>query len=308
MLRERRCRALVWAAAIVSFTGLTAPFFPPAELTSHFRPFVLIACIIAVPAVISLGRSVEAAALIALSLANVVLFGLPFPTAARSVAVETGRVIKVVSFNTEHSSRNNDRIVAYLEDVRPDIVLFQEILPGQAVVLFDRLKSDFPSQVFCPPKSGCILGLLAKAPMIASGYNGSTETVPPRVWADFARPSGQPLRVVGLHLAFPLMAYRQARQVETLVRDADRQQPTILAGDFNLTPWSWLLNKLIWTGGLRRHGLLDASWPAGLSPAIVPFLLIDNVLTSVDIRSLSFAAGPDLGSDHRPIVVVLVLP
>src|SRR5467141_4503221 len=104
------------------------------------------------------------------------------------------------------------------------------------------------------------------------------------------------------------MAYRQARHVETLIWDVHGRQPVILAGDFNLTPWSWLLNKLAWAGGLRRHGLLNATWPADLSPAVAPFLLIDNVLTSADIRSLSFAVGPELGSDHRPIAATPVIP
>lgn len=224
--------------------GLASPLFPPFELINHFRPFALVGCLAAAPLMLWLGRSVDAKLLMAFSLSNLAFCALPFLTQARQAAGEGGEVLKIVAFNMEYSNRNDDRVVAYLKEVKPDFVLFEEVLPQQAATLFERLKLDFPSQLHCPPKSGCILGLLTKARMTASGFQDRTKTVPPEVWAEFSRPNGPPLRVVGLHLARPSMAFRQSRHIETLIRDsAARRQPLVLAGDFNLTPWSWSLNK-----------------------------------------------------------------
>ncbi len=255
-----------------------------------------------------LKRHALAATLIVLLLGNATLCALAFLTRA-DPAGERGTELKVVAFNKEYSNQDIDRLVSFLREAKPDIVLVEEILPQQAATLFDRLKLDFPSQVSCPPGSGCILGLLAKAPMLSSGHQGRTEDVPPQVWAEFSRPGGPPLRVVGVHLAFPLTAYRQVRHIDALVQqNSGGRQPVVIAGDFNLTPWSWLLNKLAWKGGLRRHGLLEDSWPSDWGSWVSPFLLPDNVITSADIKSRSFAVGPDLGSDHRPIIATLVVP
>lgn len=82
----------------------------------------------------------------------------------------------------------------------------------------------------------------------------------------------------------------------------------ILAGDFNLTPWTTLLGSLQGEAHLIRHGTLQHSWPLRFCRPNIPFVLLDNVLTTSDFKSLSFETGQPTGSDHLPVVARLIMP
>ena len=61
--------------------------------------------------------------------------------------------------------------------------------------------------------------------------------------------------------------------------------------------------------GLRRHATFLRSWPTdGQFRLPAPAFLIDHVLTTPDITSVSIRTGPVVGSDHLPVVAVLRLP
>jgi endonuclease/exonuclease/phosphatase (EEP) superfamily protein YafD len=81
--------------------------------------------------------------------------------------------------------------------------------------------------------------------------------------------------------------------------------PTIAAGDFNFTVYSPAYARM-----LRESGLADAfagrgwqpTWMAGFWPLA---LRIDHVLASRSLCVEHAEVGPDVGSDHRPLLVRL---
>jgi endonuclease/exonuclease/phosphatase (EEP) superfamily protein YafD len=76
----------------------------------------------------------------------------------------------------------------------------------------------------------------------------------------------------------------------------------LIAGDFNLTPWSEYFSDALEQSGLHDAALgfgLARSWPAQFAPAGIR---IDHCLLSRHWRSQSTSIGPDLGSDHLPLV------
>ena len=82
----------------------------------------------------------------------------------------------------------------------------------------------------------------------------------------------------------------------------------ILASDFNSAPWGGRFRHFMQVTGLHRHGTWGRSWPAHLGIAGPQIVLIDNVVTTRDVRAISFATGPALGSDHLPVVARQALP
>lgn len=83
----------------------------------------------------------------------------------------------------------------------------------------------------------------------------------------------------------------------------------ILAGDFNMTPYSPYFRDLLKVSGLHYHspGVLPVTtWP---SFALLPFLKIpiDHVLYSDDLVLASLRAGPAAGSDHHPLLASFVI-
>ena len=73
-------------------------------------------------------------------------------------------------------------------------------------------------------------------------------------------------------------------------------------------PWSLPLRRLIRQTGLRDSALgfgVQPTWPAGM---LLARIQIDQCLVSEDLKVVRRDVGPDVGSDHLPLVVELALP
>jgi endonuclease/exonuclease/phosphatase (EEP) superfamily protein YafD len=82
--------------------------------------------------------------------------------------------------------------------------------------------------------------------------------------------------------------------------------PIIVAGDFNLTVESAIYRRY-W--GDLRNAFGRAGWGTGYTKYTRHWgARIDHVLTSDNIGTRSSFVGPDVGSDHRPLIADLILP
>lgn len=134
------------------------------------------------------------------------------------------------------------------------------------------------------------------------GFNGSWS---PGVWADIRLPSGALLRVVGIHPHSPQTPARLAGrdsfllELSGLTREWARQgMDFLVAGDFNVTPWSARIGGLEPEGAPLSPGFWKPTWPAVSSRAGIGFP-IDLIGASegvlVEKRRVVDAGG---GSDH----------
>ena len=77
-------------------------------------------------------------------------------------------------------------------------------------------------------------------------------------------------------------------------------------GDLNCTPWSPHFDKFLQTARLR-----DSALGRGVSPTWFPIPLlglpIDHFLVSKEIEVVNRVVGPNVGSDHRPVVLTFRL-
>jgi endonuclease/exonuclease/phosphatase (EEP) superfamily protein YafD len=82
----------------------------------------------------------------------------------------------------------------------------------------------------------------------------------------------------------------------------------VLLGDLNCTPWSPAFDRLLAAARLRDSGRGRGLHPTWFSA--VPFvgLPIDHVLVGPGVGVRGRHVGPDIGSDHRPVIADLVLP
>jgi endonuclease/exonuclease/phosphatase (EEP) superfamily protein YafD len=80
-----------------------------------------------------------------------------------------------------------------------------------------------------------------------------------------------------------------------------------LLGDLNVTPWSPYFQELLAATGLRdsaRGWGLQPSWPTMSLLLRVP---IDHCLISPELHVTERTLGPDIGSDHFPLLVTLAV-
>jgi endonuclease/exonuclease/phosphatase (EEP) superfamily protein YafD len=116
--------------------------------------------------------------------------------------------------------------------------------------------------------------------------------------------NGTQVEVVGVHLARPFYPRLQEEDIEALTSFVlQREGPLVLAGDFNMSPWTEKLGRLTYLSGLRRF-----TWPMRRGRLqLLPFVAIDNVLVSPHFTTIAIAGGPRLGSDHRAVTADLAL-
>ncbi|MEZ5925319.1 MAG: endonuclease/exonuclease/phosphatase family protein [Hyphomicrobiaceae bacterium] len=225
------------------------------------------------------------------------------PATLRSRAQE----LKIVSLNTWHQLNDLDRLQSYLESEQADVVLLYEFGPTK-LALIERLAATYPYAAGCAETWHCSVEILSKRPFVGAEA-GRREKFdgPPRVSATYDIGSST-LTVVGAHLMRPIDGpdghLSEMRRLAGIARSAPG--PVIVAGDFNATWWSHSFSVFRHDSGLVHMGRFLPSWPAEARG--LPQLNIDHLWVSPDIAIADVHLGPNVGSDHRPLVAILRLP
>jgi endonuclease/exonuclease/phosphatase (EEP) superfamily protein YafD len=112
--------------------------------------------------------------------------------------------------------------------------------------------------------------------------------------------------VIGIHPLAPVNEVDATLRNDQLAWAADRARSrsgeAIIIGDFNATPWSHIFRTAFIDAGLFNAltgSGPEATWRAGS----VWQLPIDNAVHTDRLGVVSREVGPDLGSDHRPIII-----
>ncbi|HMG23539.1 MAG TPA: endonuclease/exonuclease/phosphatase family protein, partial [Kofleriaceae bacterium] len=122
---------------------------------------------------------------------------------------------------------------------------------------------------------------------------------------------GARLHVLLVHPPPPVSGEALAMQLDQVAAIAARaasSAPTIVLGDLNATPWSRPFAALRDGSGLcdSRAGFgIQASYPAASAVLRIP---IDHLLASCSIGVRDRRIGRDVGSDHLPVLLELVVP
>ncbi|MFM9939073.1 MAG: endonuclease/exonuclease/phosphatase family protein [Hyphomicrobiaceae bacterium] len=291
-----------------SLAGLLALWVPILDALNHVRLITLLAAL-SLLAVTWRGAVAYRRPIALLVPLNLALIAVPaYLTAAelapRGIAHPPEKVLKLISFNVWTENKTPQAVVDFLLREQADIVLLVELRRVPANSIIPHLEASYPHREVC---LGCGMALFSRFPFETSHAQRRDKGVP-FVGAHIGEVD---IGLTGTHLLTPDRAAIQVNELKLLTANfmaggAARERGRIIAGDFNMTPWSMLMADFLRTSGYRRHGTLHHSWPSiGWLP---PFVLIDHVVTSPDIKTISIEAGPDIGSDHRPIIARLLLP
>nr|WP_295110837.1 endonuclease/exonuclease/phosphatase family protein [uncultured Caulobacter sp.] len=216
--------------------------------------------------------------------------------------------LKIIQFNLWHENQTPEKSLAWILDQDADVVIVEEGA-GQSWSTIQALRKAYPF-ASCDKARRCETWIFSRKKMLARGGIPAELPYLSGAWATLADAKG-PFTVTGVHYTWPVPAglqQAQSRKLVNLVSDLDRKS-AIVTGDFNSTPWSWTLKRQDKALGLRRWTRAIPSWPASkfsrVMVAPAPFLPIDHVYAGSEWHAVSVERGPALGSDHRPIVVIL---
>jgi endonuclease/exonuclease/phosphatase (EEP) superfamily protein YafD len=302
---------------LVTTAGMLAPVYPPADILNHFRPWVLAGAGALLIGALAVGKPRLVWPGAALAGLNAVLLGVPLlwsaepaerPRAGQALASAATREITLLSFNTR--SGNAKAVASLILREDPDIVALQEVSASETNGLRVLLHERYPYSLVCTVVHRCGAAIFSKRAWATAGHEYWSTDAPEMVWIQLDDAEVGRLRVVGVHFALPYRAEWQTRQLRRLVAFRSALAgPVIVAGDFNMTPWSYRQQHLLAATGLRRHATFLRSWPTdGQFRLPWPTFLIDHVLSTPDIKSVAIRVGPNTGSDHLPVIARLGLP
>jgi endonuclease/exonuclease/phosphatase (EEP) superfamily protein YafD len=290
-------------APLASVASLGGVFSNTLDLLTHLAPFWLAGSLGALVLALLPAAPLRRAALAgfgALGIAAAAILVIPEFTRAIRPPVTWGGTcqVKLIAFNVwEHNGRPGDA-AAWLAAQAPDFILMADVEPPIRAALIHR--------GFWYDRGVGHTAIFSRSPAVAAPFK-----IPERDWPllpKFARGTYSsacgPFSLVAVHLARPFEATRGAGSLAAELDRYDRER-LIVAGDFNLTPWSFALRRLDWRLGLERRDRALSSWPAMGAPA--PFLPIDHVYAGRAWRTVRVEQGPSFGSTHYPLIAVLAL-
>ena len=231
---------------------------------------------------------------------------LPLPQSSKS---EKGgsESFRLMNFNVLSSNRRYDDVIAYLRKQDADFVFLLEASPGWEPYL-KKMKDLYPHQKHEIQAGNFGIALLSKTPfqkVAVSEYSPSIASIDALVLV-----GGKRVRLIGTHPYPPINGkvsrlrnshmQNLAQSITTEASDAK----TIVAGDFNMTPWSPHFRDF-----LEVSGLEDSAKGKGVQPTwyVLPSFCfgipIDHVCFDKSFRVDARLVGPELGSDHRPVWV-----
>jgi len=211
----------------------------------------------------------------------------------------------IVSLNTWHAHADAAGLADQLAATNADVLVLTEFGPNKIETLHALAKS-FPYRIDCARQWDCAIAILSKHPFTSSG--SSPEGLgPATAWLTFGA-GQQAMTVLGVHVAEPMRSpATHARELSRLASMTLGISGSILvAGDFNTTPWTAAFAHFSEVSGLRHMGRFLPSYPSGLSG--MPQLAVDHMFASPAVRFEDVWLGPDIGSDHRPVLASIRLP
>jgi endonuclease/exonuclease/phosphatase (EEP) superfamily protein YafD len=148
-----------------------------------------------------------------------------------------------------------------------------------------------------PLQPGSALGPPGALPDLTTATYGQGERRADLIGAHIARPF-----VTG-----PLAAKATLPRLVAFVGAYPQSRRMIMAGDFNLAPWSFQLRRLDAALPLERRDRSLFTWPARLGARSwpLPAAPLDHIYAGADWRTTAASLGPPLGSTHRPVLVDL---
>lgn len=303
---------------------------------SNFAPFYFLPLVLALPIGILLrAKRLSSANLILLLIGAVWFVPKYLPDNLFAGSPDYNTSLKVVTFNIWGNNNRLDDLIAWLQESEADLVLLQEVPPAWAGATIPGLEAVFPYQVSQPydlrPWGDAILSrhpiLTHDRYALLNGHRAND-----RVEIDL---NGTVVAVYNVHLFLPqgdtwhfrppvnnslvnmLARYddtRRNQQIDRLLEILESEdKPFIVGGDFNTSDNAVVYGQMTnhWTDSFREAGIgMGGTWPSAPAgfPRFVPAMLrIDYIWHSDALVTLSAEVGPDLGSDHYPVIAALGL-
>ncbi|MBZ0297772.1 MAG: endonuclease/exonuclease/phosphatase family protein [Anaerolineae bacterium] len=242
-------------------------------------------------------------------------------------------LLSVITFNVWGDNQEVENVITWLRDVNADVVLLQEIPPIWAGEGIPELDNLYPYQISQSRMWGDMS--LSRYPITSYEQYELRDgiAVQDRIEIEWNK---QRVAIYNIHILMPLrdtprftlpinqpylnmlLKYddtNRNRQIDQLLTILETERnPFVVAGDFNMSDNTVKYGEVAaqLDDAFREAGFgIGATWPyneiAGFPAFVPPLLRIDYIWHSDEFRAVRATTGPQLGSDHYPVVASLKL-
>jgi endonuclease/exonuclease/phosphatase (EEP) superfamily protein YafD len=302
VVRRLRYGLIGFVALLGGFTalGLLDRWSTYLELATLYR--LHYAVLLGVAAVVAIPLRSFVAALAALFLAGVnVLLISQLPPGPATAGVGSAR-LRALIINVRDRNDEYEELGRLIAQTDPDVVGVTELTPAWARGLEPALRA-YPDRRLEPLEGVYGVGLYSKRRLADSRIERFPRDGPPSVVARVAL-GARPLVLVIVHVRTIIDGAARERQLRALSDELEAVDGrSAVCGDFNSVPWSESIRDFADETDLRsifgRFGRAG-TWPAQVRLLRIP---IDNCLVSEGVAVIERRVGPDVGSDHLPLIV-----
>jgi endonuclease/exonuclease/phosphatase (EEP) superfamily protein YafD len=258
--------------------------------------------------------------------------GRTLVAAAPGAEADGRSTLRIVSINLEQLYLRDETLTRYLWEIDADILVFQEVgwwwqkkrLAGSDLAEAENRKSPLPDHHYNGELGDIVI--FSRYPIrnaktiVLEGTPVDGEVVSNEILSLDLMVDDTPLKLIAVHPASPRnKPYWEDRQrylsdLASLTEKAvgGSSGPVVLIGDWNLSPWS-----AHFVSFLDRFSLGTAL--DSFIPKTTRFFfdyrlrwligaVVDHVAVTADLGISEVKLGPDIGSDHVPLVVDLMMP
>jgi endonuclease/exonuclease/phosphatase (EEP) superfamily protein YafD len=220
--------------------------------------------------------------------------------------------VRIVSANVRFDNQSRPALARELMSYDADVLVLQEITP----TWWETLRAEgvlraYPYHAEALYRSAGGAAIVSKRPLF--GERVVEVAGWPLVSVDVSTEGGV-VRLVDVHSVPPAFDYPLSQQMLHGITDHLMERladgvPTIVAGDFNATPYNRWVHTVQGLGLSSAHEAvgrpLATTWPNGLHK--FPPLRIDHVFFTGTLVPLRVREGNGTGSDHRPVITDIAI-
>ena len=213
--------------------------------------------------------------------------------------------IKIISANVFTANTDHQRLLDLIEAEQPDLIALMEV-NARWMAALQPLIRDWPHHISRSREDNFGIALFSKLPLDRPRIETRGPSGVPSIFATVGS-SGQTFELVVTHPLPPISRRRFTERNDQLAAIAAHLNlmpgPAVLVGDLNVVPWAQVFKQFERDSRMRSARYdVSPTWPARMPAALrIP---IDHCLVR-GFRVHECEVGPDIGSDHLPLIVTL---
>ena len=294
---------------LLSLAGYLGEFHLYFELISHFKvQYFVISCIVVLLFSLAKRKTWWLISLFCLTLNAVEVIPWYIPQFS-DINTLSGEPLRVLLANVYSDNQRYAEFISLVKAEKPQLLVVQEVNPVWSQHL-ESLTSLLPYKIVQPRFDNFGIAVYSSLPLMNTDIHYFTDYDIPTIFAD-VQWQGRTVSLLATHPLPPInteyLTFRNQHLLELGNSVNSINNAKIVIGDLNTTMWSPAYRKFIRQTGLKNarsgFGILP-TWPQGAPMLQIP---LDHCLISSDIKVLDIRPGGNIGSDHRPLMVDLLI-